>query len=1166
MSFPPNVNFPVRISEVLAIVIAIITQEDIRKAVNLLRDGFDQNLPKKFKGATFAKWGLSIALRASEGLLGLFVTFLLIMRSSSVLDLLLNFLAVEFVTMLDDVVFALISEGFLGRSLKTEATKLSKSYYHVSHRSVDSRAALIVTVAYFVVLFTAFFAGWGYIFWKQERGEYLCDQIFAQFGDEVVPMLGTFTGLFRRQTLTFGDKLVGRRSVYKSVYNNTEVVQDGEALLAYCHAKKRWTLSLTEDNIIKPCTWLAASSESVDFDVLTTANSQWVVNTAQKRTVPLAQHFLACHDCIDKLCGHRNCIDKGTCECDPGYYGLRCEYPEPCERLEIDPRDEGFVKTGGSLFATKYYRLQGAKTYNHPVYTSLLDNETLGDKTDILLFTGVRWILSSKYLFPALKDINDASELARNLSQFHGHFTNYSASYVSEPVHIDSPADATASPLRKRWRYSTSDGKDLRLQPDLNKDFIDASFFCAECNNTTNPCSYEAVCLPDGTCSDCPNNSSGAMCQIPPTSNGQCNKYFNNIHFDFDGGDCCDNTCRSTRDNICGKAGGGYIDTGYPWCKGATDLWQLSGDPVYGVSSASRSGRAVALRGKGTILAVADPGVSIVRLFDKDGSEWIQRGQSIQGPPESDFGLAISLSDESIDITRSPLSSPTVTLVVGAPSLKDQGWGLVRVFKCSTFGCMQRGYDIKGDGSFGTSVSITKDGNNIAIGGVGSTDGKEVKVFTWSNNDWQQKGIVEIDRIAHNDPLHRYMQQGYYVSLSGDYLAVGELKSKKTVASGAVSMRLITHVYKWDEAKWVQLSTRIRKNFYFDESFRDQWPLKSVVIKGSVLAIGSKSSADVYSWSETSSKWITREIELVPSDVNGWSVDLSEDASVLAVGTSVENAQPTDESIHMYQWNGTHYRALFNGVPAGPAASVSLSGDGKAVAVGLPFDALKGGSTRVYSFHPSSPCDDPSEIPLRISFTTDASPEETSWELRVDSQIKWSNGPLSVYTTYVEEMCISATSCAKFIVYDSKGDGLSPPGVFSIMLDGTEVARGDGNFGFYDVKSIVLCECQEGEVNFTLAASTNSTPAAADWSLLKKNTTTTTPYNLVASEDSSFIVVDDCIPKDCYYLSLQQNRAGGDDICTVIYNAIYNGVSIIANSTYGEVFCNQSKYEFGECV
>jgi hypothetical protein len=134
-----------------------------------------------------------------------------------------------------------------------------------------------------------------------------------------------------------------------------------------------------------------------------------------------------------------------------------------------------------------------------------------------------------------------------------------------------------------------------------------------------------------------------------------------------------------------------------------------------------------------------------------------------------------------------------------------------------------------------------------------------------------------------------------------------------------------------------------------------------------------------------------------------------------------------DESIRMYEWDGTRYTALFNGVSGGPFASLSLSSDGTAVAVGLPFDAWKGGSTRVYSFHPSSSCEDPSEIPLRISFTTDGRPDESRWELRVDSEVKRRSGSISGYmeTTFVEAMCVPATSCVKFIVYDSKGDGVS---------------------------------------------------------------------------------------------------------------------------------------------
>ena len=118
---------------------------------------------------------------------------------------------------------------------------------------------------------------------------------------------------------------------------------------------------------------------------------------------------------------------------------------------------------------------------------------------------------------------------------------------------------------------------------------------------------------------------------------------------------------------------------------------------------------------------------------------------------------------------------------------------------------------------------------------------------------------------------------------------------------------------------------------------------------------------------------------------------------------------------------------LSNGIPAGPASSLSLSSDGKAIAVGLPFDSSNGGSTRVYNFYSASPCDDPSEKSLRISFTTDGKPDETTWELRVDSDLKRRSGSLSghAYTTFVEEMCVPIESCVRFLVCGTQGDGVS---------------------------------------------------------------------------------------------------------------------------------------------
>ena len=155
-------------------------------------------------------------------------------------------------------------------------------------------------------------------------------------------------------------------------------------------------------------------------------------------------------------------------------------------------------------------------------------------------------------------------------------------------------------------------------------------------------------------------------------------------------------------------------------------------------------------------------------------------------------------------------------------------------------------------------------------------------------------------------------------------------------------------------------------------------------------------------------------------------MDLSADGNTLAIGTNVKNPLPNDESIRMYKWNDTHYEAFFNGVPAGPEAFLSLSGDGISVAVGLPLDSSNGGSTSVYSFYPESPCEDTSML-VRISFTTDENPHETSWELSVDSEVKLRSGSLSghKYTTFVEEICVPNNSCVRFSVNDTEGDGVS---------------------------------------------------------------------------------------------------------------------------------------------
>lgn len=167
-------------------------------------------------------------------------------------------------------------------------------------------------------------------------------------------------------------------------------------------------------------------------------------------------------------------------------------------------------------------------------------------------------------------------------------------------------------------------------------------------------------------------------------------------------------------------------------------------------------------------------------------------------------------------------------------------------------------------------------------------------MFIWSSgtNDWQQQGNATTIATPWSRKLaiRDIRLQGYYVSLSSDYLAVGTLKGEESTVASRIS-ELVVQVYKWDESNgWEILGGEINKDFdvsespndasymasfHADASFSFISPLKSIVIKGSkltvpILAIGSTSSVDVYEWNETSSKWIPREIQLQSTDAIGF--------------------------------------------------------------------------------------------------------------------------------------------------------------------------------------------------------------------------------------------------------------------------------------------------------
>jgi hypothetical protein len=96
------------------------------------------------------------------------------------------------------------------------------------------------------------------------------------------------------------------------------------------------------------------------------------------------------------------------------------------------------------------------------------------------------------------------------------------------------------------------------------------------------------------------------------------------------------------------------------------------------------------------------------------------------------------------------------------------GAGHVRIYTWGASSWVQRGTDIDGeaaDDRSGTSVSVSADGQTVAIGAISNdgagSDAGHVRIYTWGASSWVQRG-ADIDGEAAGD------DSGTSVSLSAD--------------------------------------------------------------------------------------------------------------------------------------------------------------------------------------------------------------------------------------------------------------------------------------------------------------------------------------------------------------------------------------------------------------
>ena len=384
-------------------------------------------------------------------------------------------------------------------------------------------------------------------------------------------------------------------------------------------------------------------------------------------------------------------------------------------------------------------------------------------------------------------------------------------------------------------------------------------------------------------------------------------------------------------------------------------IWQQLAQDIDGEASGDRSGKSVSLSADGQTLAIGAWCNSVngyrtghVRIYSWDGSAWSQLGNDIDGQVSEDWsGWSVSLSADG------------QTVAIGAPEIVASGH--VRIFSWNGSAWSQLGDDIDGEasrGSSGWSVSLSADGQTVAVGairngGIGSDSG--VRIYSWTGSTWSKLG-ADIDG--------EYISTNISVSLSAD---------GQTVAIGATRTRQeninYSHVriFSWDGSAWSQLGDDID-----GEEIGDNTRSVSLSADGQTVAIGATNNdgngngdgaghVRIYSWGGSAWSQLGDDIDgQVTSDHLGGSVSLSADGQTLAIGASGNSSKPG--YVRIFGWTGSSWSQLgddlvgeANGDYSG--ISVSLSSDGQTVAIGAEKNDGNGpesGHVRVFKLGPNS--------------------------------------------------------------------------------------------------------------------------------------------------------------------------------------------------------------------
>ena len=327
-----------------------------------------------------------------------------------------------------------------------------------------------------------------------------------------------------------------------------------------------------------------------------------------------------------------------------------------------------------------------------------------------------------------------------------------------------------------------------------------------------------------------------------------------------------------------------YTYNGSSWTQKGTDInGEADGDSFGSAISISDNGDILAIGASAKDLTSSFAPNGRVQVYEWNGSAWVQKGSNIDGVVDfENLGESVSLSGDGTRLAVGVPGKDTNGATTGGET------GAVQVYEFGTDWTLL-GTEISGVedlSAFGAAVSLDQTGTTLAVGattytGGGSSSIGQVRTYRYNGSAWEAKGTM---KSTFDGTVNKALGTSVSLSNDGNRLAIGAPTDLFEVSN-------IGSVQIWDYASenWTKVGADITSSLDGD-TFGQRIELSGSgthVVIGAPNNISGNTNGRTEIYTFNATDWEQVGVDLVgeaSDDAFGSAVAISDDGSITASG------------------------------------------------------------------------------------------------------------------------------------------------------------------------------------------------------------------------------------------------------------------------------------------